>query len=463
MSKQNTSKPVPTEAKRATGRPTFHIDASVLRALREEAGLSQLGLARRVYSQAGRQSKTSDNVMKSSASRWEAAGTVQLSLVPHLAETLGITKAMLQGNVPPPERSRVDEFELLIKERISERGAIGVKQALEQYADEQSPERALAASLDRRLELAQLTQLKDEFQALSALTGLTQAELRRPTSHSGFWMLVGSGSWGAIRHELLQGVADLLFAVRQEVENAVEARLPSDTTIGFREEKPWFVVTWSHPRYARLSRTLRFVRCQPVETGIRWAAPTSLDRLWLEELPVDVATAFNFVRGFDDVMTPSSVDRMRLVLRKNPSMRDLEQLGHKAQEQTLVAVGASLEHKPLSLLEECQVEGNSHDLMVNWLSSDLWHAIAPYLADWPLECWSLRAASGRIDFLLNVPPRLWRDIKEPPPTGNLLSLVLSELLADGGLKRAPWKAGSVQVVFERLSRDMRGSADQAST
>jgi transcriptional regulator with XRE-family HTH domain len=463
MSKQAHSKSAPTGAKRATGRPTFHIDASVLQALREEAGLTQLGLAQRVYARAGRQDKTSHNVMKTSASRWEASGTVQVSLVPHLAEALGVTKAMLQGNVPPPERSRIDEFERLIKERISESGANSVEQALQQFADEQSPERELAESLAHRLELAQLTQLRDEFQAISELTGLTQAELRRPTSHSGVWMLVGSGIWGAIRHELLRGVAELLFAVRQEIESAVKTGLPSDTVIGFREERPWFVVTWSHPRYARLSRTLRFVRCQPVETGIRWASPTNLDRLWLEELPAEVMAAFNFVRGFDGVMAPSSVDSMRLVLRENPSWQEYEELGDKAQAQTLAVVSVNLEYMRLPVLDECQAEGTSHELMVNWLCSDLWSAIAPHLAKWPLKCWSMRASASRIEFLLDVPPRLWRDLKEPPPMGNRLSLVLAELLPDGSLKRAPWRESSVKTVFERLSQDMREQADRAGT
>lgn len=79
MSKQVHSNSASTGAKRATGRPTFHIGASVLQALREDVGLTQLELAKRVYARAGSQAKTSNNLMKTSASRWEASGTVQVN------------------------------------------------------------------------------------------------------------------------------------------------------------------------------------------------------------------------------------------------------------------------------------------------------------------------------------------------------------------------------------------------
>lgn len=103
-------------------------------------------------------------------------------------------------------------------------------------------------SLNARLEAAQLSHAKSEFEGISALTGFSVAELRQPMSHDGFWLAIGTGPTGPERTEVVLGIAEILHAVRTELQTCVAGAHESDAHVSFMKERHWFNVTFSHAR-----------------------------------------------------------------------------------------------------------------------------------------------------------------------------------------------------------------------
>ena len=95
-----------TRNSKAIGRPTFRIAAARLRALRKDAGLTQLALALKGYTRS-EEGLISVGVMKTSAQRWEKTGAVPLDENKYLAKELKTTIAVLQAALPEPALSRV--------------------------------------------------------------------------------------------------------------------------------------------------------------------------------------------------------------------------------------------------------------------------------------------------------------------------------------------------------------------
>jgi transcriptional regulator with XRE-family HTH domain len=443
-----------TQDLKPIGRPTFRIDATRLKALRREAGLTQLALAQRVYTRAGK-GNASAGVMKTSAQRWEKTGAVPLEIAKYLAEELKTTTAVLQGALPEPAPSRVDEIERRIRHLIAVGSSPELIAALEHYQGEDKSERELASHLTLRLEAAQLSQAQDEFEGLAALTGFTVGELRQPMSYEGFWLLMGTGNLGPARSEILSGVTEVLHAVRTELQECLERSHESDAHVSFMEEKHWFRVSFTHARLPQLTRTLRFVRCQPNESGLLWSSPTWLDRFWLETLPYEAYGHANFVTGFDSVRVPAECTNLRLAITKNPGRQEYEELGNDARPEIICFTEGDLAELPSETLDSFRREGISHDLVVNWLAADLWEKLVPFMSEWPLECWSVSLAQARIDIHLDVPYRLYATSTIPPRFGNRLSVILVEQSADGVLKRAPWRPKSVAHVHERLEASLQ--------
>lgn len=447
-----------TQVSKPVGRPTFRIDGARLRALRKDAKLTQLALSRQVYALANK-AHVSDASMKTATQRWEKEGTVQRSMAQYLATVLRTTVAVLQGALPEPAPLRIDEIEQQIKQQITTGASPKLLAALNYYKDDDEPERELASHLAQRLEAAQLSQVEEEFEDLKVLTGWTLMELRKPSSHLGFWLLLRTGRLGTISNEVVSGVADVLYAVRTELQECLGEIHESDAHVSFIKETHWFRVTISHARIPQMNRTLRFVRCQPDECGLRWAAPTWQDEFWLDELPSEAYTLANFVTGFDHVRVPSDCAHLRLAIAKLPGAREYEALGEEAQTEIIVVTQGSLDDLPAERIQAFHREGSAHDLIVQSLASNLWEDLAPFLSEWPLKHWSLSVAASRIDVFLDLPPRLCASSKVAPVQGRRLSVILVEVSAKGANKHAPWRAKSVARIFERLQQSLKDARE----
>ena len=438
------------------GRPTSRIDGAKLKDIRKAAGYSQLALAKKVYGLAGKGS-ASDASMKNTAGRWERAETVQLDMVRYLAQVLETTVAVLQGAAPDPAPSRIHELEKRLHVLLAQGTSPALAEALADLQEEEAPTRELAARIASRLESAQLSQDQDEFAQLASLTGLSTRELNHPMGHEGFWIFIGAGVPGPERSEILRGVSSVIYEATTEIEKFLAPLHESDAHVAFSQEAHWFRVTLHHARVSRWGRTLRFARCQPNERGLQWSSPTWLDKFWLEDMPQRVHRHANFVTGFNGIRIPADCTQLRFAITQNPGAEESEKLGMDAKRQVVALIAGDLAELAAETLASFKQEGSAHDLVVNWLTANLWETLQPWLADWPLECWNFRQAEARIDVLLDVPFRLYANSTVPPRCGNRLSVLLVEQSADGNVQPTPWRNQSVARVMEMLEKSRQAA------
>jgi transcriptional regulator with XRE-family HTH domain len=432
------------------GRPTSRIDGARLKALRKESNLSRLALAEKVYERAKR--STSQEVMKNSAGRWETKGTVALGMVEHLAAALGTTVAVLQGAAPAPAPSQIDALEKRLHALLAQGPSPALAKALAHVQEEETPTRELARRIASRLEAAQLSQDQEEFKQLASL-GLSTKELTQPTGYEGFWMFIGTGAPGPERLEILRGVSDVIYAVTTEIEQFLAPLHESDAHVAFSQEAHWFHIVLHHARVSRWTRTLRFVRCQPNERGLQWSSPTWLDKYFLDQMPRNIYQHANFVTGFNGIRIPADCTQLRFAITQNPGAEESEKLGMDATRQVVALTAGDLAELAAETLASFKQEGSAHDLVVNWLTANLWETLQPWLADWPLECWNFRQAEARIDVLLDVPA----NSTVPPRCGHRLSVLLVEQSADGNVQPTPWRNQSVARVMEMLEKSRQAA------
>ncbi|MDI1270557.1 MAG: hypothetical protein PSV40_15825 [Polaromonas sp.] len=447
-----------TNIPKPIGRPPFRIDGKRLRDLRKEAGLSQRTLAEKANALAGK-GGGSNEVLKNTAQRWESTGAVPREMAQHLAKVLGTTVAVLQGDAPQPASNRVDDFERVILARVAAGSCPELVEALDRAgrdsADDERPERSLATSLSGRLEVAQMTQASELFDEIALLTGLSVAHLRKPMSHGGFWLLVGTGFAGPERCEILSGVTEVTYEVRAELCRHFETAGQRDSHATFCEEAPWFRVTLSDARMG-MNRVLRFVRCQPNEHGLQWTSATWLDRFWIDELPGNAYAHASFVTGFDGVQVPSKVTNLRLAVVKHPVYDPNVPFETNRPDDIVAVTRGDIDELPDRTMEMFEKDRQTHYLVVNWLRAGLWEVLKPLLSEWPLEFWHISKAQSRIDVHLELPLRAYMQFQVPPRQGNIFSIVLVEEVNDSW-RHVPWNPAGVSHVFEVLERDFNGA------
>jgi len=250
--------------------------------------------------------------------------------------------------------------------------------------------------------------------------------------------------------------------VSKEIKSYLEQFNESDTKVSFKREKHWFHITLVHARLQQLNRTLRFVRCQVNESGLQWKSPTPQEQARLKALPRETYWQANFVTGFDSIQVPAQCTNLRLAITRDSVTQDKEGPGLNERTEIMLLTEGNITELPSKTLEAFRQEGSTHDLVVSWLAADLWEKLLPFLSEWSLECWHLAIAQTRIDVRLEVPYRLFANRGVPPRMGTRLSLILVELLADGELKPAPWKAQSVARIHEKLEKSFQ-KAREAQT
>lgn len=448
------------DALSSPGRPPFRIDGQRLRELRKSERLSQIALGRRVYARLGK-AATSDEVVKTSYQRWERLGATTPETAEALAVELRTTVAVLQGGAPEAAPSGVDLIEARLRE-MSEQGSAGVSDTLAKYAADGNPFRQMAVDIGSRLEAAQLSQAQDELADLAALTGLTLEELQRPMSIHGYWLLIGNGPMGRPRSEILHGVTDVLNEVREELARCLDLH-ESDARVSFHDDKPWLRVEIRHPRIAQLTRTLRFVRCQPGGTGLQWIQPTWWDRFWLNQLPEKAFDHANFVSGFDgNALGPTDVCCLRLAITKNPSYSQVQRLGGEVRPEIVAVVALGSGDPPSWVRSQFEVEGTLHDVATTWLTSALWDHLQPFITDWPVQFWRFAARAGRVDLMLEAPAYLLVQRGGEAHFGSMCSIVLAEQSADGKLRSVPWRRASVAAAQKRLESLLEFVREQVS-
>ncbi len=423
-----------------TGRPTFQLDAARLRRVREEAKLTQAALARRAHQLLHKPEATADTATKH-YQKVERTGRTSKTMAAALAEALGTTVAVLQGEAPDETPNWIDRLERQLRERLAAGANLALQAALERQDGATDPVRHLAVQIAERLEYVQLGQQEGELDHLVELTGWTEAQLMQPVGLHGHWLLLSIVN-GARSSAIVLGVSEVLFRIEQS-QTQYASFHESDATITLREALPWLHVEVQHRRVPARRSVFSFVRCLPTRSGLHWVNPTWRDRFWLDEpLQSWAFTNANFVAGFDGDVVPRDVRALRVLV---------ERFSDGQTAQSVAMIKGDLDELPDDIHDNFQREGSSHDLATNWIAAGLWEALSPLLDDWPADRWHVQSGAC-IVIGLNASIR-WGDWPGRAPDFRVnYRLRLVEEVEAGLLRSAPWRRSSVDLIAKTLQQ-----------
>ena len=386
------------------GRTSFKVASHLVRDLREKLLLTQAEVAEKI----GIHLTRYQNI------EWK--GTTSPKTARKLAELFGISvDALQQGLEAHDPRDYLQQIEQTIQEVLAKGENQLLQQALQQTfaetrftsgSSEENREdaiRYLTNDIAQRIEAVQLVQNKKEIADLVKLTGIAEAALLRPANVEGHWFINVFESWKTdpnapphefnIRSEVTQR-ANLAIRSIEEAIKESSRDLPecSDESVKLSHDGFWYKVEVT----LSLRKTIRLdlVRCQPDSKGIRWVKPTWRDEYLIREPLIDWARDnFNFVCDFDGKQSPSGdIRQLRfLVTEYNQSSP-----GVSCPTGKLVISG-NLEEIPDELLASLRERDKTHFLVQNRLTNDLKYSLAPFLANYPRECWSLSGLRIQLD------------------------------------------------------------------
>lgn len=421
---------------KSRGRPVFYIDPSRLRGLREEKQLTQSQLSAMAQERLGL--PVNSGTVKH-YQRIERNGKTSASRAKALAEVLGTTVGVLQGEAPEDEAALfIDRLEKHLAEQI----ACDANQALVEYMakSDQSTPRELAEDFARRVESAMFDMHDEELQEIALITGWSVDQLKQPVFFHGHWLISARPS--STVAEVVLGARSVVWYISQDVEAYVKDA-HSDTSIVLRESLPKFHVFIKHPRVAPFRLAFSFSQCLPSPTGIQWVKPNWRERLCLDDGLYDWAySTANFVTGFDGQVRPSDVRRLRL------KVDEYDFVQHAWKQVALIK--GRLDELPEETLRSFQVEGSSHALALNWIISGGREDIEALLKEWPLDYWEVSAGQRHIRLQLNVPIRLI--IAKGQRIDTKYEITLVEELPGGRIQRVPWRTSCVNLACEDLKR-----------
>lgn len=489
-----TNKPKNSKA----GRPSFQIDGQRLRQIRESKGFTQEQLMQLVQQRSGKDTRhTSSETLKNSYRRWEKTGHIHPGTAESLAQVLGVTVAVLQGQAPEAAQSRLDAITARIQERLNAghqplQEMLDAEAAIKTHtirismdgseppkpdADQERQQhiRYVAEHLTQRLEYAQLSQDPQELDALAELLGYSFAELQQPAAENGYWMLLQDGAC-AQEPQVCRDIHILLSKARQTLDEQSQYA-PADTRVTLRKEGAWFRLQILNPHWKSASEIqprLSFVRCQPSETGLQWTQPTWRDEFLLDFFEEDLFHRFNYVRGRDGVEKgPRHLANLKLAIYQLPSRQECEDLGTDAKAQLVALTGGALEFSKAEgyFLEDYKrllaqkKYGDAHDLFTINLCVGLMDVLQPLLADAPLRYWKFTHLFTQTDIFVQLDAPIWlmRHLHERQDfnfdLGCKYRIQLMEQLPDNRLRSVPWRTQSaqrlLQNIHERLARELK--------
>ena len=420
------------------GRPSFPLEPGRLKGLREELGLTLQAVANELYG--GRTVSLHTAIVN--YQRIERQNRTSPKTAARLAQILGTTLAVLQGQTPDDAPRAIDRVEAQLRRELARGTNRALAAAVEKEGGE-DPVRSLAADYARFIEVAQFGRDAFALRQLGELTGWSDDELMQPLSVDGHFLVLSSVH-GTQSHEIAGSAPHARRLVIETREKFARFR-GSDASATLREAPPWLHVDFHHPGHAAARTTFSIVRCQPVDTGLRWVNPTWRDRLQLHDvLDAWVRHQVNFVTGLDGRTVPSDVRRLALEFVHGDAADDAEPIA--------VFRHVFDEHDE-AMLARPALQDETHDTVTAWLVGNLFASIEPHLRDWPLDCWRIESG-GLIALRVDVPWRRWEDRATPPPAGILFALRLVEERPDGTRAPAPWRSESAEQAAQILRRQL---------
>lgn len=458
------------------GRPSFRIASDRLRELRKQAKLTQKALGESVFGSVFMKSVNADpRTPANSYQRIERTGQTSERTARKIAEILSKRLAedfekifsQLCGGQPAPPPDRIDEIEKQLLAQLDGGGSLLLKNALARHNDADNPVRDLAVEISSRLEVAQLEQRNEELDSLAELTGWTLAELQRPTSLDGYWLLI-TNTTGYRETQILLGVSEVLRQVMTEGSKWLGAKKESDVRVELSDNAPWMRVLLIHPSLPSLSKEFSFVRCVPGPKGLQWVRPSEWDR-WKFEGPfglVDWAYQHaNFVKEFHaEKASPRNLSKLRLLVQRRAKPVNL----HTAQDsdwwQTIAVHKGCLDEYPEKIRDNFQAEGIEHALVTSWLASGLWEdLLSLHLGQLPSDWWEVSVVASGVEIrskLVNWHAAVRHGLE---PEGRTFLIRLVEENSSGELASAPWREGCRAELVTRLRQALDVSKIRASS
>lgn len=442
------------------GRTSFKITSHLVRDLREKLLLTQAEVAEKI----GIHLTRYQNI------EWK--GTTSPKTARKLAELFGISvDALQQGLEAPDPRDYLQQIEQTIREVLAKGENRLLQQALQQTIAEtiftsgsaaENREDAihyLAEDIATRIEAVQLVRNKNEIAALSALTGLSEEELLRPVNAEGIWFVNihrhEHQSAGFNAHsEVTQRANWATGIIKEYVEKYIQNPC-SDKSIDLTQDGFWYRIQIYDPSRRRTVR-IDLVRCLPDTKGLRWVKPYWRDEYLIRDPLTDWAWRnFNFVCDFDGKQSPSSdIRQLRfLVTEYNQNGQD------RPLPTGRMIIFGNLGKMHDETLASSKREGSTHFLVQNWLTNDLKCVLAPFLRDYPRECWSMSGLRIQLD------ENKSKDRKRPLLErywGTKYEIKLVEQVGEQ-FEPVPWREKDRQLFLESIQKMLDDPNDPAWT
>lgn len=448
-------------------RPSFKIDSNLLRNLRERQNLTQCQFAEAI----GIHEVTYQNI--------ERTGNTSRKTAKKIATHLKIEVDQLQQGIDYPDTADyLQAIEHSIRDALEHGNNAALEQTVQQVLDSThnlsgSPEENrnnaihyLAHDIATRIESVQLVRNKNEISNLIELTGLSETELLRPASVEGLWFINVSQSWQQAPNtqpeefnsdtKLVQRASWAIGSIRDAVKESLKFRDHcSDESVQLQQNGFWYQIEIKHP-WSRQKIRIDLVRCQPDAKGLRWVKPSWRDEYLIREPLQDWArTNFNFVTDFDGTQSPSGdLRNLRLLLT------EYEQNSNFAHTPTgRMVISGNLGEMNDEWLASRKTEGQAHWIAQNWLTNDLKHTLAPLLADYPRECWSINGLT------IDLNESRSKDRKRPVWEnyfGTKYRIKLVEQVGENKFEPVPWREKDKKKLEESIEKMLADPNDPAS-
>lgn len=428
------------------GRPGIKIDPHRLKREREESGLTQLALAKRVHRRLGKSDVTSEATLVSDYQRIEAKGHTSPERAKAIADELGISVELLKGLEIPEPVHYLQGLIALLQRQIDRGSPPELLQAVEQSKTENGDDQALAAlaeAIGERIEVVQLSRNPAVIAELVVLTGLSSAELMPPANVLGHWF-VAVTSLDCNQSDIVHGT----LALRQHIQDLVADRLDhfgSDGAIRMVRDAPWFRLEIERPGPMGPMR-IDFVSCQGDSKGLRWIPASWREQFWIEHGLADWANSTaNFVTDFEGQSSPGDLRHLRLIVTQHA--------GSCAQSQGRMVIAGHLDEIPETTMQGFQRDSDSHQLILSWLTADLRQFLMPYLAEQSAALWRVARASC-IDIHLSSP-----GIASGMPSGVRYRIALMEELSPNAFVRVPWRETDRATLQQQIEQWLQEPMD----
>ncbi|RYE72191.1 MAG: XRE family transcriptional regulator [Oxalobacteraceae bacterium] len=368
------------------GRPSFAIDHTRLRALREEKGLTQAALALKIAQQLG---KPETESLVRHYQRIEETGQTSISYATALAKVLGVSVPLLQGLEQPDPNAYLMHMQALLAQQLDTGENLALRELLAHHAkdNEASALQYLAEDIAEHIEQVQLVRNPTMVSDLVNLTHLSESDLLAPANVRGFWFLsVKSRIMNC--SEVVDGVSSLNYRVG-EVMQAYLSSHRNDSTVRMWYDRPWVRIEICRPR-TRDRMLVDFTRCQPDATGLRWTAPSWRDEFFLElSLNSHAFANADVVTDFTGRTAPADYGRLRLVVDEHDR--------NDGKPLRRMVVDGGIGDMPESVKENFARESSTRVLFMNWLTNDLRTALMPHLVTEHTSGWHVRVNGCAVD------------------------------------------------------------------